>query len=154
MLGAVTDNEFKQLSNQQNVLGEMSTSQSEIQGYNLEVKIKAMDQFGRSFKFSDQKIAMDNKSTLDGQDDIAEDEEEEAKESIEYESNVIDAAYLKVINVPCMYDMGTLPTDPSDSRLCLNVLDDQSYHKVIKTDFLTDKSKLQRRKVDKFKEAI
>ena len=66
MLGAVTENEFIQLSNQQNVQGEMSTSQSEIQGYNLDVKIKAMDQFGRSFKFSDQKIAMDNKSTLDG----------------------------------------------------------------------------------------
>jgi len=40
-----------------------------------------------------------------------------------------------------MYDMGTLPTDPTDSRLCLNVLDDLSYYKVVKPDFLNGKRK-------------
>jgi len=42
----------------------------------------------------------------------------------EYDTNDIEIAYLKLINVPCLYDMGAAPSDPTDSRLCLNILDD------------------------------
>jgi len=45
-----------------------------------------------------------------------------------YDTNTVDVAYLKCINVPCMYDIGTLPTDPTDSRLCLNVIDQLTYN--------------------------
>jgi hypothetical protein len=27
----------------------------------------------------------------------------------------VDAAYLKLINVPCLYDMGAAPSDPADT---------------------------------------
>ena len=32
----------------------------------------------------------------------------------EYDTNEVDAAYLKLINVPCLYDMGAAPSDPTD----------------------------------------
>jgi hypothetical protein len=33
----------------------------------------------------------------------------------EYDTNEVDAAYLKLINVPCLYDMGAAPSDPADA---------------------------------------
>lgn len=42
----------------------------------------------------------------------------------DYDTNEVDAAYLKLINVPCLYDMGASPSDPADQQLCLNILDD------------------------------
>ena len=36
----------------------------------------------------------------------------------------------------------------------LNIIDDKTFDKVIKPFFLKDKSKLQRRKIDKFKHSV
>lgn len=58
------------------------------------------------------------------------------KDSSEYDIKEIDIAYLKAINIPSMFDLGTINVDPTDSRLLLNVMDDHTYHKVIKPDFL------------------
>lgn len=69
----------------------------------------------------------------------------------EYDTNDIEIAYLKLINVPCLYDMGAAPSDPTDSRLCLNILDDQTFNKVVEPDFLYDKRKREKKKIDKFK---
>jgi hypothetical protein len=72
---------------------------------------------------------------------ISEEETKTEHKEIFYDENTVNTAYLKVINVPCMHDLGTLQTDPTDSRLCLNVIDDLTFHKVVKPDFLNGKSK-------------
>lgn len=72
----------------------------------------------------------------------------------EYDTNEVDAAYLKLINVPCLYDMGAAPSDPADAQLCLNILDDQTFYKVVQSDFLFDKRKREKKKIDKFKQAL
>ena len=64
------------------------------------------------------------------------------------------AAYLKVINVPCMFDLGTPNVDPTEPQLLLNIMDDLSYYKVIKPDFLDKKDKRARKKIEKFKQAM
>lgn len=61
---------------------------------------------------------------------------EGTKDSCEYDIKEVDVAYLKAINIPSMFDVGTINVDPSDSRLLLNVMDDHTYYKVIKPDFL------------------
>jgi hypothetical protein len=71
-----------------------------------------------------------------------------------YDTNIVQAAYLKAINVPCMYDIGILPSDPTDSRLCLNIIDIMTYNRVVKPDFLYGKRKQQRKKIDKFRQAV
>lgn len=71
----------------------------------------------------------------------------------EYDTNVVDAAYLKLINVPCIYDMGTAPSDPADQLLSLNILDDQTL-KLIKSDFLNDRRKREKKKIEKFRQAL
>jgi len=48
-------------------------------------------------------------------------------------------AFLRVINVPCMFDLGTPPIDPFNHQLLLNLMDDLTYYKVIKPDFLEQK---------------
>lgn len=91
-------------------------------GYRVCVKIKAMDSMGREVNTED-----------------------------EYDTNEVDAAYLKLINVPCLYDMGSAPCDPADSQLALNIIDDQTFYKVVEPDFLFDKRKREKKKIDKFK---
>lgn len=81
---------------------------------------------------------------------LQDDKESDSKSEI-YDTNVIDIAYLKAINVPCMYDMGTMPIDPAESRLLLHILDDISYHKVVKPDFIQGKRKQQKKKIEKFR---
>ena len=55
-------------------------------GYRIRVQVKAMDSMGREVNTED-----------------------------EYDTNEVDAAYLKLINVPCLYDMGAAPSDPADA---------------------------------------
>jgi hypothetical protein len=64
------------------------------------------------------------------------------------------AAYLKVINVPCMYDLGTPTVDPYDHQLLLNIMDDLTYYKAIKPDFLDKKGRRAMHKIEKFKQAM
>ena len=69
-----------------------------------------------------------------------------------YDSSTVDVVYLKAINVPTMYDVGTLPVDPTDGRLCLNIMDLFNYHKVVKPDF--QKLRMQKSKVSKLRQVM
>ncbi len=109
-----------------------------------------MDTLGRVFNYSDQRRACDNlydtrrkqkeerekskKVWTDPKDEVIPKKSADSEDV--YDTNIVEAAYLKVINVPCMYDIGTLPSDPSDSRLSLNVLDELTYRSCVKPDFL------------------
>jgi hypothetical protein len=63
-------------------------------------------------------------------------------------------AYLKVINVPCLHDLGTPNCNPTDPQLLLNLIDDRTYYKVIKPDFLYEPGKRNKKKIEKFRQAI
>lgn len=47
------------------------------------------------------------------------------------------AAYLKLINIPCMFDMGTRVAMPKKGTLQLNLIDDRTYNKGLKPEFLS-----------------
>lgn len=79
---------------------------------------------------------------------------EGTKDACEYDIKEVDVAYLKAINIPSMFDVGTINVDPTDSRLLLNVMDDHTYYKVIKPDFLCHRNKQSKRKISKFRSAI
>ena len=46
------------------------------------------------------------------------------------------AAYLKLINVPCLFDIGTRKCTPNNGKLNLNLIDDRTYQHVIRPEFL------------------
>ena len=67
------------------------------------------------------------------------------------------AGYLKLVNIPCMFDLGISPCDPRDQQLNLNIVDDITYHDVLKQDVL-DRSEtetiLPKRKIEQTKMAL
>ena len=52
------------------------------------------------------------------------------------DNDVLDvfAAYIKLINIPCMFDIGLSQVNPCDEQLNLNIIDDVTYHEVIRTE--------------------
>ena len=58
----------------------------------------------------------------------------EIASSKNFDSLEMAAAYLKLINVPCMFDIGTQPINPCDSQLNLNMIDDVTFLKVIQAE--------------------
>ena len=81
---------------------EFGFSDDLITGYKVKVEAKGLDYKGR-----------------------------EISSSKNFDSLEIAAAYLKLINVPCMFDIGTQPVNPCDSQLNLNMIDDVTFSKVI-----------------------
>ena len=55
-------------------------------------------------------------------------------------------AYLKLINVPTMFDMGCGQADPTSDFLELDMIDEKTY-KILKSDFLNAKQKLKKNKI-------
>jgi hypothetical protein len=62
-------------------------------------------------------------------------------------------AYLKLINVPTMFDIGCPISDPSGESLTLNMVDEKSF-KVERQEFLGRVRKFKIEKIEKFKSAI
>ncbi len=62
-------------------------------------------------------------------------------------------AYLKLINVPTMFDVGCSQADPSSDSLVLNIIDDKSF-KVEFQEFLSKVRKFKLSKNDKFKSSL
>lgn len=82
----------------------------EIKGYSVKIKYKGLDQKSREVSTNE-----------DGMDEFE-----------------VVAAYLKMINIPCMFDLGTNPVNPCDQQLNLNIADDVTYHEVLKTELKKD----------------
>ena len=60
-----------------------------------------------------------------------------------------------MINIPSMFDIGTTPINPCDGQLNLNILDDVTYHEVLKTELKKDITGLKpKREIDAIKHAI
>lgn len=64
------------------------------------------------------------------------------------------AAYLKLINVPCLFDLGTRNASPKNGTLAMNFIDDRTYYKVIKPDFLSKDESYKKKKIPSLKEAV
>jgi len=62
-------------------------------------------------------------------------------------------SYLKLINVPCMFDAGCVQACPSTDALTLNMVDDKSF-RVERTDFLSKIRKFKPEKIEKFTNAL
>jgi hypothetical protein len=62
-------------------------------------------------------------------------------------------AYLKLINVPTMFDLGCIQSDPTSDALTLNMVDEKSFA-IEKAEFLTRVRKFKLEKVEKFKSAL
>eukprot|EP00347_Sterkiella_histriomuscorum_P023566 403334151 len=62
-------------------------------------------------------------------------------------------AYLKLINVPTMFDIGCTQSDPSTDFLTLNMIDDKTF-KIENQDFLNSNQKLKKTKVKKQRGAL
>lgn len=62
-------------------------------------------------------------------------------------------AYLKLINVPTMFDIGSSQSDPTTDSLTLNMVDDKTF-KIEKNDFLSRVRKFKMEKIEKFKNAL
>ena len=62
-------------------------------------------------------------------------------------------AFLKLINVPTMFDIGCPVGDPSSENLILNMVDEKSF-KIEKQEFLSRVRKFKVEKIEKFKTAI
>ena len=58
----------------------------------------------------------------------------------EMDSIEMVASYLKLINVPCMFDIGVTNCTPEDNQLNLHIVDDITYNQVLKPDFYNDTS--------------
>ena len=56
-----------------------------------------------------------------------------------------------MINIPCMFDLGINPVNPCDQQLNLNIIDDITYHEVLKPELkkeqLTPKWKIEKTKL-------
>lgn len=121
------DRKLRDTSLHDSKLQEQYLSDEDIRGYNVNVKVKGLDHRGREI------------SAKGGQMD---------------ELDVV-AAYLKLINIPCMFDVGTTPINPSDQQLNLNIADDVTYHEVLKTELKNDLQGLKpTREIDQIKLAI
>jgi len=107
------------------VLEQMGLPDDSVKGYFLKVEVKGTDFLGRP-------------------------------QSLESRHDSIEtvAAYLKLINVPCLFDVGTRIATPNKETLLLNLLDDRTYYKVIKPDFLGKENDYKRKKVPIVKEAV
>lgn len=57
--------------------------------------------------------------------------------------------YLKLINVPTMFDIGCMQSDPTTDGLTLNMVDEKSF-KIEKSEFLGKVRKFKLEKVEKF----
>ena len=77
-----------------------------------------------------------------------------ALEPEEMDSIETVVAYLKVINVPSVHDLGTPAVNPADPQLLLNLIDDRTFYEVVDPDFLSESGKRSRKKIEKFKQAI
>jgi hypothetical protein len=114
--------------------------EEEYEAIKIRVKVKAMDYLGRE-------------STKTMEMELSDPDESESAGIKEHKEDILEttAAYLKVINVPCMYDLGTPTVDPYDHQLLLNIMDDLTYYKAIKPDFLDKKGRRAMHKIEKFK---
>lgn len=48
------------------------------------------------------------------------------------------AASIKLLNIPCMFDLGTSPVNPCDEQLNLNMIDDVTFHTIMKKELKKD----------------
>lgn len=62
-------------------------------------------------------------------------------------------AYLKLINVPTMFDVGCQTADPSSDFLTLNMVDEKTF-KIERNDFLSRVRKFKFEKIIKFQSAL
>ena len=62
-------------------------------------------------------------------------------------------SYLKLINVPTMFDIGCSQADPNSDFLVLNMIDDKSF-RVEQQDYLASKHKIKKSKIKKFTGAL
>lgn len=62
-------------------------------------------------------------------------------------------AYLKLINVPTMFDIGCMQSDPTSDALTLNMVDEKSF-KIEKDEFLSRIRKFKMEKIEKFQSAL
>lgn len=62
-------------------------------------------------------------------------------------------AYLKLINVPTLFDFGCQSVDPSSESLMLNMIDDKSYQ-IEKAEYLSRVRKFKIDKIEKFQSAL
>jgi hypothetical protein len=62
-------------------------------------------------------------------------------------------AYLKLINVPTMFDIGCPQSDPSSENLILNMVDEKAF-KIEKQEFLSRVRKFKVEKFEKFKSVL
>lgn len=69
------------------------------------------------------------------------------------EPMLTSVTYLKLINVPTMFDIGCPVGDPSGESLTLNMVDEKSF-KVERQEFLSRVRKFKVEKIEKFKSAI
>jgi FAD synthase len=109
-----------------NVLKEFGLRDSQVTGYNLKVEVKGTDFQGRPM-------------------------------AIETEHDSIEtvAAYLKLVNIPCIFDVGTRPPNHKHGTLAMNLLDDRTYQEVIKPEFLDkDRTYNKQKKAEQLKEAL
>ena len=71
-----------------------------------------------------------------------------------FDSVELAAAYLKLINVPCMFDMGVTACNPCDQQLNLNMIDDQTFKNIIVDDIIKGDKPPKMKKIERLKTAI
>ena len=72
---------------------------------------------------------------------------------LQLEPMLTSVTYLKLINVPTMFDIGCSVSDPSNENLILNMIDEKSF-KVERQEFLARVRKFKVEKFEKFKTAL
>lgn len=92
------------MANQENS-DEFGFSEDKITGFKVKIEAKGLDYKGREISMSKN-----------------------------FDSVEMAAAYMKLINVPCMFDIGVSAVNPCDWQLNLNIIDDQTYQKVIQAE--------------------
>ena len=105
-------------------MNEFGFSDDLITGYKVKVEAKGLDYKGRE--------TITNKS---------------------FDSLELAAAYLKLINIPCMFDIGNPSVNPSDSQLNLNMIDDITFQKVIQAEIQSEKV-TKKKKIGRLKAAL
>jgi len=103
---------------------EQDVTEEEILGYITRVKVKSLDQKGCEV--------------------VAEDGLNEVR---------IVAAAIKMVNVPTMFDLGVNQVNPCESQLNLNMIDDVTYHEVIRKELKKD-ALMRQWKIENTKVAI
>jgi len=107
------------------ILKDFGLKDSSVLGYNLLVEIKGTDFQGRP-------LAVETK----------------------HDSIETVAAYLKLINIPCIFDLGTRTPNHKHGTLAMNLMDDSTFTKVIKPDFLDRERAFKPKKIAQVKEAV